>query len=183
MGRSADALRESRLASELDPFAVVVAHNYAWQCYANRDYECAVEQYRRSLEITPYPGSFRGLGLTYAQKGLTDEAIRSLQQAIDLAPQRTDFLADLAYVQALAGRAEEARAVLARAKARPLEGFNIARAHVALGEPDSAFAWLERSNWRWPHRAARGDPGLDPLRADPRFGQLVARVDREMGMR
>jgi hypothetical protein len=53
---------------------------------------------------------------------------------------------------------------------------------VALGEPDSAFAWLERSSWQWPHRAVRSDPALDPLRSDPRFGRLVLRVDREMGI-
>jgi TolB-like protein/DNA-binding SARP family transcriptional activator/Flp pilus assembly protein TadD len=183
MGRSANALRESRLASELDPFAVVATYNYAWQCYVARDFDCAIEQFRRSLEINQYPSSYRGLGLIYAQKGMADEATRALRQAIDLAPQRSDFLADLAYVQALAGRTEDARMVLGRAKAQPFEGFNIARAHVALGEPDSAFAWLERSNWRWPHRATRGDPALDPLRSDPRFARLVERVEREMGLR
>ena len=60
--------------------------------------------------------------------------------------------------------------------------FNIARAYVALAEPDSAFAWLERSSWQWPHRAVQSDPALDGLRADPRFLQLAARIEREMGM-
>lgn len=183
MGRSGDALRESHQASELDPFAVVVTYNYGWQCYQARDYDCAMEQYRRSLEITPYPSSYRGLGLAYAQKGMAVEAIAAVRMAIALAPQRPDFLADLAYVQALAGHTEDARAVLRRAKTEPLEAFNIARAHVALGEPDSAFAWLERSSWRWPHRAVRSDPGLDPLHSDPHFAQLVLRVEREMGMK
>lgn len=53
---------------------------------------------------------------------------------------------------------------------------------MALGEPDGAFAWLERSIWRWPHRANRYDPALDPLRSDPRFVQLSARIEREMGI-
>ena len=63
-----------------------------------------------------------------------------------------------------------------------MEPFTIARAHTALGEPDSAFAWLERSNWKWPHRAVQSDPALDPLRSDPRFSQLATRVERERGM-
>jgi hypothetical protein len=50
-------------------------------------------------------------------------------------------------------------------------------------QADSAFAWLERSAWQWPHRAVRGDPALDPLRADPRFTRISERVDREMGVR
>ncbi|HEU4878260.1 MAG TPA: hypothetical protein VFT21_02355, partial [Gemmatimonadaceae bacterium] len=92
-------------------------------------------------------------------------------------------LADLAYAQARGGHTSEARELLERAKRHPSEGFNIARAYVALNEADSAFAWLDRSSWQWPHRAARADPALDPLRSDARFAQLVAHVDREMGIR
>ncbi len=185
MGLSEEALRESRRATELDPFGVVITHNQGWHCYNMRRHECAIDHYRRTIEISPYPASYRGLGLIYAQKGgeMAAEAIRAMERAIELAPQRPDFVADLAYVLALAGRREDARAALHRAKMQPLEGFNIARAHVAFGEADSAFVWLERSNWRWPHRATRDDPALDPLRSDPRFAQLVARVEREMGLR
>ena len=93
------------------------------------------------------------------------------------------FQANLAYVHARAGRRAEAERFLKLAKTNPWEGFNIARAHVALGEPDSAFVWLDRSSWKWPHRAVRVDPALDPIRADPRFIRLSARIDREMGLK
>jgi hypothetical protein len=106
-----------------------------------------------------------------------------MQQAVDLAPQRADFLADLAYVHALGGRTADARQALRRAGPEPFEAYSVARAYVALGEPDSAFAWLDRSNFRWPHRAILADPALDPIRGDPRFRQLRERIEREMGMR
>ena len=183
MGRGEDAIRESGRAAELDPFGLVVAYNHAWQCYLARDYDRAREQFRRTLDIGPYPSAWRGLGFALAQLGMPDSAVAAVRQAIALAPHRTDFLADLALVEALAGRPAEARAALARAWAAPLEPFNVARAHAALGEADSAFAWLERSNWRWPHRATRDDPVLDPLRADPRFARLSERIEREMGLR
>ena len=183
MDRNEEATREARLATEYDPFAVVPAHNYGYQCYHARDYECAVRVLNKALEITPYPGVYRSLGLTYAQIGKHDLALANAQRAVDLAPERPDFLADLAYVQARAGNLEEARATLNRAKLQPREGFSIARAYVALNEPDSAFAWFQQSNWKWSHRASRNDPALDPLRADPRFAQMVARVDRELGMK
>ncbi|HSJ65889.1 MAG TPA: tetratricopeptide repeat protein, partial [Gemmatimonadaceae bacterium] len=183
MGRAEEALRESRRAAELDPFGVVIRHNYGWNCYLSRDYVCADEQFSRALEITPYPGALRGLALVHSAERRHDEAVRAARQAVELAPHRADFLADLAYVQARSGDRAAARETLRRAKVDPFEAFNVGRAHVALGEADSAFAWLERSNWRWPHRAVLSHPGLDPLRSDPRFAALAERIEREMGIR
>jgi len=183
MGRSDEAIQETRRAYELDPFAVVISGNVGWHCYSVRDYECAVEQFRRTAAIGSYANAQRGIALAQAQRGRNDEAIAAMREAISMSPQRSEFLADLAYVLAVAGRTEEARESLARAKTDVEEGFNIGRAHVGLNEPDSAFAWFERTSWEWPHRASLDDPALDPVRADPRFPQLAARIQRDMGMR
>jgi len=183
MGRSDEAIQETRRAYELDPFAVVISGNVGWHCYSVRDYECAVEQFRRTAAIGAYANAQRGIALAQAQRGRNDEAIAAMRDAISMSPQRSEFLADLAYVLAVAGRTEEARESLARAKTDVEEGFNIGRAHVGLNEPDSAFAWFERTSWEWPHRASLDDPALDPVRADPRFPQLAARIQRDMGMR
>ena len=184
LGRHREALEESRRAYELDPFALVPSSNYGWQCYLARDYDCAIDQYRRTLEISPsYGRTHARLAIAYAQKDMLDEAMRSLETAAASHPERPDFLADLAYVQALRGETAAARQTLERAKGQPIEPFNIGRAYIALREPDSAFAWLERSRWQWPHRAVLSDPALDPLRSDPRFARLVERVEREMGVR
>lgn len=88
----------------------------------------------------------------------------------------------LGWQQARAAAARRC-ATLREAEGRPFEPFNIGRAHVAVGEPDRAFAWLERSNLRWPHRAVRDDPALDPLRPDPRFARIDLRIERELGLR
>jgi TolB-like protein/DNA-binding SARP family transcriptional activator/Tfp pilus assembly protein PilF len=184
LGRPKEALEESRRAYELDPFAVVTIGNYGWQCHLSRDVECAIEQFRRTTEIgTTYGRGYQRLGLALVQKGMLDEAQASMQRAIALSPERPDFVADLAYIQALRGETAAALETLRRAKADPFEPFNIARAYVALRQPDSAFAWLERSNWQWTHRADRRDPGLDAVRSDPRFARLSARIDRDMGLR
>jgi predicted Zn-dependent protease len=104
-------------------------------------------------------------------------------RAIALEPRNGRFVADLATVHAHAGRQAEARRDIRRAVALAAPPMTIARAYVALGQPDSAFAWLDRTDWTWPHRQTRFDAGLAPLRTDPRFARLVARVDREMGLR
>jgi TolB-like protein/DNA-binding SARP family transcriptional activator/Flp pilus assembly protein TadD len=184
MGRLTEALEESRRADELDPFAVVASSNYGWACYLVRDYDCGIRQQLRTLEIGPtWARGYDRLGIVYAQKGMLDEADGALRKAVELGPERPDFIADLAYVQALRGETDAAVETLHRAKAQPIEPFNIARAYIALRQTDSAFAWLERSSWQFSHRAARSDPGLDPLRSDPRFVRLSERIDREMGIR
>ena len=184
LGRSNEAVREGRLAAELDPFALLANINYAWVCYVARDYPCAVEQYRRALEINEaWPPAHAGLGLAYAQQRRYDDASREVSAALRARPQDRSYLSDLAYVYALAGRRAEAERLLHSAATVPGNEFSVARAWAALGQADSAFAWLERSAWQWPHRAVRGDPALDPLRADPRFTRISERVDREMGVR
>lgn len=183
MGRSDDAVRESRIAKDLDPFGIITNYNHGLHCYTAGDEACAIEQFGRVLEIAAYPAAWRMTALVHARRGEADRAMDAMVRAIEMAPNRPDFLADLAYVHALAGRTEEARAALLKAKSQPREPFSIARAHVALGEADSAFVWLERSSWEWPHRAQRNDPALDPIRSDPRFAQLSQRVDRALGMR
>ena len=185
MGRLEEAVQQSRRASELDPFAPLVLVNAAWLYYVARDYDASIELSRSALEINEvWAPAYANLSLAYAQKGMQEDAARAASKAVELGgPQISSFLAGLAYVHALAGRKEEAETFLERAKTEPWEGFSIARAYVALGKPDSAFAWLERSSWKWPHRAVRADAALDPLRSDVRFARLAERIDREMGLR
>ena len=183
LDRPTEAREQSRRSVELDPFAVVTNYNHAWQCYLDRDYECAARQHGTTIAIGAYPSAYRSLGLVQIQQGMLAEAVASVSKAVAMRPDRTDFLADLAYAQARAGDTAAARTSLRRAKEDVWEGFNIARAHVALGEPDSAFAWLERSTWRWPHRAVASDPALDPIRSDPRLPALIARIERAMGVK
>ena len=189
-GRIEDAVRESRQAYEMDPFNLVGSTNYADQLVLARDYDRAIAQNRIALEIDPrHPFSRRALGIVYALKGMYPEAERELRRVADAVPHVPDFRADLAYAVALAGRREEARRILREVESLPdgprkLDAaFSIGRAHVALGEPDSAFAWFDRADWRWPHRGNRYDPALDPVRADARFIRLSERVEREMGLR
>jgi tetratricopeptide (TPR) repeat protein len=189
-GRIEDAVPEDRRAYELDPFNLTGSGHLADRLGLAREYDQAFEQQRKTLEIDPnYLFGRRFLGILYSLKGQHPEAVRELRRVADAAPHIPDFRADLAYTVALAGRRDEARRILREVESLP-DGarkrdaaFSIGRAYVALGDLDSAFAWLDRADWRWPHRGNRYDPTLDPVRADPRFVRLSERVDREMGMR
>ena len=189
-GRIEDAVPEDRRAYELDPFNLTGSGHLADRLALAREYDRAIEQVRRTLEIDPsYPFAHRMLGILYTLTGRHSEAVRELRRVADAAPHIPDFRADLAYVVARAGRREEGRRILREVESLP-DGprkrdaaFSIGRAHAALGDLDSAFAWLDRADWRWPHRGNRYDSTLDPIRGDPRFVRLSERVDREMGLR
>jgi TolB-like protein/Flp pilus assembly protein TadD len=184
LGRGQEALDHGRTSYELDPFSAVTVANYGWQCHLSGEVDCAIQQYRRALEVQPgYARAHQRLSLVFAQQGKLDDALREIQSAVELAPERPDFIADMAYIQALRGDRAAALVTLERAKKDPFEPLSIGRAYVALRMPDSAFAWLEKANWQWSHRADRRDPGLNPIRRDPRFAALSARIDRELGLK
>jgi tetratricopeptide (TPR) repeat protein len=179
-----EAAQQSHRAAELDPLALIIVVNHAWICYVARDYDGSIQAAKSGIEINDaWPNAYLYLSLAYAQKGMYDDATRAASKAAELGGLLVSaHLANLASMHALAGRKAEAEQLLQRAKTNPWEGFYVARAYVALGKPDSAFAWLERSSWRWPHRAVLADPALDPLRADPRFAELSAKVAKAMGI-
>ena len=109
-------------------------------------------------------------------------AIARLAQAVAETPERLDLVAELARLHALAGRADSARAVLARmqalADARYVSPYALALVYAGLGETRPAIVALERA-------LREGDPTvlqlpLDPrlaaLRRDPRVAGLVRRL-------
>lgn len=185
IGRTEESMRESRRAADSDPFALIVSIDYANACYIARDYGCAVEQYKRTLELNDrWAPTYTQLGLTYSAMGRHEDAIAAVSRAMEVSPRSAVYRADLAYVHARAGRGQEAAEILRQVKAMgSTPPFPIARAHIALDEADSAFVWLDRVRWQWPPHGVRSDPALDPLRTDTRFVELSARIDREMGIR
>jgi len=82
------------------------------------------------------------------------------------------------------GRQDEAHAtqdsMLAQARAGYFNPYVIAKGYAALGNTDSAFAWLEHARDQRTHWliALPWDPMLTPLHADPRFAALLRRVGR-----
>jgi uncharacterized protein YpiB (UPF0302 family) len=83
----------------------------------------------------------------------------------------------------MAGEAEEARKVLAQldqlSKERYVTPYGVAWIHAALGEREEALRWLEtayqqRANWML---LLKIDPSFDDLRRDPRFQDLMRRMN------
>ncbi len=183
MGRHAEALCEKMKALAIDPLSVVIRTDLARMFYYRRDYDQSIEHYQAALDMDPNFGSAHlWLAQVYGQKGLFERAILELEAGMRLSNDSTYALAKLGQGYAMAGRGDEAHAVLNRLNAlssqRYVSPYDIAMVHVGLGGNDAAFAWLHSA---FEHRSVwlgylNVEPQMDPLRTDPRFPGLLRRA-------
>ena len=180
--RPAEALAEERRARDLDPLSLVINTDLGWQLYFARRYDEAVERLRATLDLDPsFPMARLRLGQVYEQRGDQDAALREILRARELAPESVEALAALAHCYGKFGRRSDALRVLEEIKAREDAGrspYFLAYAYLGLGDAEQALAQLERavderSGWLV---FLRVEPRFDPLRAQPRFSEVLRRV-------
>jgi tetratricopeptide (TPR) repeat protein len=88
LGRSAESLEEAKRAKELDPLSLFINNGLARQYYLSRQYDLAITQSRKGLEIDPsYVPARLQLGLALEQKGMLQEAISEFERAREQAAQ------------------------------------------------------------------------------------------------
>ncbi|MCZ6917823.1 MAG: protein kinase [Gemmatimonadetes bacterium] len=185
MGRGTEAVGQARRGLELDPLNPMSRVVLADQLVNARRYVEAIEVLDHALELEP--GFDRALELLewiHAHQERYDDAVAlrvrrltgpGAQPGGDVAAGllRMAYAADgpRGYLQ---WRLERLRR---EAEVRYVGPSAFAAIHTALGEADAAFEWLERA------LAAREGvamlkvwPGYDPLRADPRFAELLERM-------
>jgi tetratricopeptide (TPR) repeat protein len=86
MGRTSEALDEAKGAKELDPLSLFINNGLARQYYLARQYDLAIAQCQKGLEIDPdYVPARIQLGLALEQKGMLKDAISQFEQARDQA--------------------------------------------------------------------------------------------------
>lgn len=183
-GSHADAIRESELACELDPLCLVVNTNAAWVRYAAGDFAAAIDHCRNTLDMDPecMPAR-RLLGASYLLGGRRAEALAELGSAARSDEADPVALAWLAHAKATTGARADAADLIARARAvgqgRHVPAYHLAIAHAGLNSLDQAFAALDQA---WLDRDpalgyANVEPRLEPLRGDPRYQELLERLN------
>jgi serine/threonine protein kinase len=183
IGRTNEGIAESERAVDLDPLSPETNSVLGRVLYRAHRYGQAIEQLRKTTDLDPnFWVAHEALGLAYEQQGQFPEAIAALQKAIELAgiiPEPTAFLAR-AY--ALSGKRAEAQKLLDALKEPSkwtyLSPYDIAMVYAGLGDRDQALGWLERAyKERSNMEFLKVDPPLDNLRSDPRFQDLVRRMN------
>jgi serine/threonine-protein kinase len=183
-GRIDEALAQVRKVIEIDPLAVSVDNvDLGLLLFWNGDREAAVEAWHDTLELSPsHHGSLLNLGSYYCENGRTDEGFELLRRARALYPQTPQVLSEIGACHAHAGDPDAAREVLDELEAWTLREYvdpvNLAVVHLALGEDDQVFAWLERAYERRAFLMPQigSDPRYERLYGDPRFRDLTERI-------
>jgi tetratricopeptide (TPR) repeat protein len=135
------------------------------------------------------PGVFSGLGqVKYGQRQY-EQAIPLLTRAIEAGMRNSFLYGQLASAQLHAGRNEEAiksyekafaAGIPPGANTRGVAYFNLACGHTRLGQKDKAFAALTSAvaEGFTDRNAYETDEDLAPLRAEPRFQELLGRLPK-----
>ena len=149
--------------------------------YWARHYDQAIDLIRPNLGADPI--AYFLLGWAYAGKSRWQEAIGAFEKALPPSERDAGVLMSLAYADAAAGRRGEIPKLVEEAKEKTTRMYvpiyRIAAVYVALGDKEQALEWLEKSyqddfSWMvW----LKVDPVMDPLRSDPRFQNLLRRMN------
>jgi TolB-like protein/DNA-binding winged helix-turn-helix (wHTH) protein/Tfp pilus assembly protein PilF len=103
-GQSQEALAVAKSALDLDPASPSLSHSLAVQFYLTRQFDQAIEQCHKTLEMDPNFGvAYAVLGQTYLAKGMNSEAAPVLEKYSALSQGSADSLALLGYSQARRG--------------------------------------------------------------------------------
>jgi TolB-like protein/DNA-binding SARP family transcriptional activator/Tfp pilus assembly protein PilF len=178
-----EAQREMRTAQERDPLSLIANAALGWTFYYAGDFQRAIAQCDHTLELNrQFELAHLWKGWALEGAGRPREAIASITEAVRLGATTLSALS-LAHALAAAGERDSASRVLASIESKGAQSYvpayEIAKVHLALGQPDDAMQWLDRAFAERSHSMAflRVDPQLARLRTNPRFERLVSRVN------
>lgn len=175
IGRHEEAIKEAKVAQELDPLSHSMIRGLGYVYLSARQYEQAIKELKKALEFNPESlVGYLWLLFAYQQKEMYRESIGVLTEfaaLIGFGDQRA--LIEQTYAESGYGAA--LRQVI------PIipDPYHKATLFAFLGEKEQAFEWLEKA---YEERstvigALKVDPMLDSIRSDPRFKALLKRMN------
>jgi len=182
MGRSDEAILETKQALDLDPLSLHNNFYLVWALLSAHRYDEVIAHSR--LVLPTFTQAHTWMGWGYLGKGMNAEAITEFEKRLSLQP---DVItkSNLGYAYGITARTAEAEKTVAELKEsyeqRKVSAYFVAFTYAGLGDKDQTFVWLERayqdhSRSLW---GLKANPGWDTVRTDPRFANLMQRLRLE----
>ncbi len=184
-GRHQDALREAQLAARQDPLNPFTQANLAARYnYAGKP-EAALAEIARLNEREPnYWIGLWTLGDIHIMHGNPADAVEPYWKSVVNSGDALAVKPAYAYSLILAGRLEEATAILEELEKKDKEGYlapyYLGLMYAAFGRTDEAFAAFDRAyeerDWLMFWISSHLDPITRELASDPRWPELLQRI-------
>jgi TolB-like protein/Tfp pilus assembly protein PilF len=178
-----DALVELRRAEELDPLSPIIGTNLGDALVFARKYDEGIAQYKRTLVLNPDFGyAHRALGWAYGANGMYSEAIAETRTAVELR-NGSSAKGYLGLWLARSGKRDEAVQLLNELKQESarnyVQPYTFALIYIGLGDKAEALNWLEKqmSDHSETANTYAVAPELDVLRSEPRFKEMLKRMN------
>jgi TolB-like protein/Tfp pilus assembly protein PilF len=187
MARFDEAIRETRLALELDPLSLIINREVAHNLHYAGQYDEAISALQKTIEMDPsFPLTHLELATVYLAKSMYEEALEEIEKEKAISAgqdQRAEGFIGTIY--ALLGKRDKAQKILNDLRERSRQEYIpqclVAIIYVALGENDHAFEWLDKAyEERDPYlRFLKIIPVFAGVRSDPRYIALLKRIGLE----
>jgi TolB-like protein/Flp pilus assembly protein TadD len=183
MGDPLRAVDRGRRAVEADPLNLPLRLDFARLLWWARRYEEALAEQFVVVDMDPDLAiAYADLGASCHHLGRFDEAVAAWGRAVDLQGFSDEAWGRVARAYERGGIDSFWRVWIETAepvaKAWRIPASWLWVAYAAIGELDRAFEWLERDFERRAEEfvSARVSPFFDPIRADPRFREMLDRL-------
>jgi len=185
MGRFEEAKEQMRIGIELDPLNSMY-QSYLGQAFLRgRQFDEAVAQYEKGLALQPdFGDALGGLSGCFHNMGKFQEALDALRRRYAATGDR-DLLdaLDRGYKEGGYKEAMRQAAEAAAARSNPAYSLGIAALYARAGKEEKALDWLEIAIRERIQDLVylNVQPTWDPLRDDPRFRELIRRMNFPAG--
>ena len=182
LGKIREAAVEARKAVDLDPLSLVLAADYGWVFYIQKDFRSAQSQIQKAIDLDP---NFTGahnymISVLLAQKNYPG-AIEEAKKALAAGGNNPMDIAFLGFAYAASGNRAEANKILEELNARSTKDYVspyfVALIYHALGEKEEAFQRMqqacEQKDIVWNMLYLKVDPTFDSVRNDPNFQKIL----------
>jgi tetratricopeptide (TPR) repeat protein len=185
MGDLDEAIAERKRAVSIEPRSPLLNAALGEAYYEAHRFRDSIAPNQAALSIDPhYAVAIIQIGRAYEEMKMYPQAQQAYKSILAFAPQDPALLALLGHVNAVSGQQKAARGVISQlqlmsdGKEKYVPSLYVALIYIGLGDHKHAFAWLNKA---YDERCEYlvylpTDPMADPLRKDPRFPGLLARL-------